>query len=85
MKPQGEATNTEFREAIRMLSHVVTNQVGQQTRASQEGAETSRIREIFRINPQIFTGSKTTEDPKKFVEEFNKVVDAMHVDGAKRA
>ncbi|KAG5610684.1 hypothetical protein H5410_021965 [Solanum commersonii] len=30
VKPQGEVTNAEFCEAIRMLSQDVTNQVGQQ-------------------------------------------------------
>uniref|UniRef100_M1DAV0 Gag-pol polyprotein n=1 Tax=Solanum tuberosum TaxID=4113 RepID=M1DAV0_SOLTU len=29
VQPQGEVTNVEFREAMRMLSQVVTNQVGQ--------------------------------------------------------
>ncbi|KAG5584723.1 hypothetical protein H5410_045157 [Solanum commersonii] len=36
VQPQGEVTNAEFREAIRMLSQVVTNQVGQQRGARQE-------------------------------------------------
>uniref|UniRef100_M1E0Q3 Gag-pol protein n=1 Tax=Solanum tuberosum TaxID=4113 RepID=M1E0Q3_SOLTU len=30
VEPQGEVTNTEFREVIRMLSQAVTNQVGKQ-------------------------------------------------------
>lgn len=29
VQPQGEDTNVEFREEIRMLSQAVTNQVGQ--------------------------------------------------------
>ena len=30
VQPQGEVSNAEFREAIRMLSQAVTNQIGQQ-------------------------------------------------------
>ena len=42
-KPQGEVTNSEFCEDIRMLSHALTNQVFQQRGARQEGADASRI------------------------------------------
>ncbi|XP_049381219.1 uncharacterized protein LOC125845725 [Solanum stenotomum] len=62
VKPKGEVTNAEFWEAIRMLSQVVTNQVGQQRGARQEETDTSRIREFFRMNPPSFSGSSTTED-----------------------
>ena len=44
MQPQGEVTNAEFHEVIRMLSKPVTNQVVQQRGARQEGAHTSRFR-----------------------------------------
>ncbi|KAG5614612.1 hypothetical protein H5410_014436 [Solanum commersonii] len=70
MQPQGEITNDEFRETIRMLSQVVTN---------QEGADTSRIREFLRMNPSSFTGSSTTEDPENSIEELKKVFEVMHV------
>ena len=30
VQPQGEVSNAEFREAIRILSQAVTNQIGQQ-------------------------------------------------------
>ncbi|XP_049397157.1 uncharacterized protein LOC125861262 [Solanum stenotomum] len=40
---QGEVSNAEFREAIRMLSQVVTNQAGQQRGTRQEEAHASRI------------------------------------------
>ena len=36
VQPQGEVTNAKFREAIRMQSKDVNNQVGQQRRSSQE-------------------------------------------------
>ncbi|KAG5614481.1 hypothetical protein H5410_014305 [Solanum commersonii] len=72
VQPQGEVTNVEFRDAIRMLSQAVTNQVGQQRGARQEEADTSRIREFLRMNPLSFTGSSTIEDPENFIEELKK-------------
>ena len=51
MQPQEEVTNTEFFEAIQMLSQVVTNQVEQQRRARQEEIDTSRIQKFLRMNP----------------------------------
>ena len=47
MWPQCEVTNTDSHEAIRMLSQVVTNLVGQQRGSRQEGADTSKNPEIF--------------------------------------
>ncbi|KAK4724206.1 hypothetical protein R3W88_026985 [Solanum pinnatisectum] len=62
-----------------MLSHVVTNQVGQQRGNWQDVANTSRICEFLRMNPLDFTGSSVTEDPENFVEELQKMFEAMHV------
>ena len=84
LQPQGEVTNAEFREAIRMLSQVVTNQVEQQRGARQERENTMRIFEFLRINPPSFTGSKTTEDPENFIEELKKVYEVMYVVDFKR-
>ena len=67
MQPQGEVSNFEFREAIRMLSQVVTNQVGQHRGAWKEEGDTSRIREFLRMNPQSFTRSSTTENLEKIL------------------
>ncbi|WMV46131.1 hypothetical protein MTR67_039516 [Solanum verrucosum] len=78
VQPQGEVTNAEFQEAIRMLSQDVTNQVGQRENR-QEVANTSRIREFLRMNHLGFTGSSVTEDPENFVEELQKVFEIMHV------
>ncbi|WMV19535.1 hypothetical protein MTR67_012920 [Solanum verrucosum] len=72
VQPQGEVTNGELREAIRMLSQVMTNQVGQQRGNRQEVADTSRICEFLRMDPPSFTGSSTTEDTKNFIEELQK-------------
>ncbi|XP_015054831.1 uncharacterized protein LOC107001202 [Solanum pennellii] len=55
-----------------MLIQAVTNLVGQPRGARQEGANTLRIQELLRMNSSSFTGSSTTEDLKKFVEELKK-------------
>ena len=65
-QPKGYVTNYKFRESIRMLSQVVTNQVGQQRGVRQESAETSGIHEFLRINPPSFTGSSTSDNPENF-------------------
>ncbi|WMV14145.1 hypothetical protein MTR67_007530 [Solanum verrucosum] len=84
VQPQGEVTNADFREAIRMLSQAVTNQVGQQRGARQEEANTSRICDFLRVNPPSFTGSSTSEDPENFVDELNTVFDVMHIANTER-
>lgn len=79
VKPQGEVNNVDFKEEIKLLSQAVNNQVWKQRRARQEEADTSRICEIFRMNPQSLTGSNTTVNPNNFIEEMQKVFDVMHV------
>ncbi|WMV36783.1 hypothetical protein MTR67_030168 [Solanum verrucosum] len=81
---QGEVSNAEFREAIRMLSQAVANQIGQQRGARQEGADTSRIREFLGMNPPSFMGSSTTEDLEDFIEELKKIFNVMHVADTER-
>uniref|UniRef100_M1DVS6 Gag-pol protein n=1 Tax=Solanum tuberosum TaxID=4113 RepID=M1DVS6_SOLTU len=60
VKPQGEVTNVEFWNAIRMLSQVVTNQVGQQRGNRQDVANIFRIREFLdhlQSNTKFYTKS----------------------------
>lgn len=47
-------------------------------------ANTSRIREFLRVNPQSFINSSVTKDLKIFVEELRKVFEVMHVVNAER-
>ena len=37
----------------------------------------NRLRDFTRINPPIFTGSKTSEEPQDFIDEVHKVLVAM--------
>ncbi|WMV32495.1 hypothetical protein MTR67_025880 [Solanum verrucosum] len=67
-----------------MLSEVVADQVGQQRVVRQNVADTSRIRDFLRINPQEFNGSNVNKDPVNFVEELQKVFGVMHVDDVER-
>ena len=36
-----------------------------------------RLRDFTGMNPPIFTGSKTSEDPQEFVDEVHKILVAM--------
>ena len=74
VQPQGNISNVEFCEAIRMLSQLVTNHVRKQQGARQKGADTSRVCEFLRMNPPSFTGSSTTDDPENIVEDLKKVL-----------
>ncbi|XP_015087075.1 uncharacterized protein LOC107030225 [Solanum pennellii] len=72
VQPQGEVTNAELREAIRMLSQAMTNQVGKQRRYQQEKVDTLRIREFLSMNPPSFTSSSTTEDLETWFDQWKK-------------
>lgn len=61
-----------------MLSQEVTNQVGLQREAWQEGSHTSRVHKFLRMNPPSFTRLSTSNDPENFVEEWKKVFEVMH-------
>ncbi|KAK4724126.1 hypothetical protein R3W88_026905 [Solanum pinnatisectum] len=45
----------------------------------------SRLRDLTRMNPPIFLGSKVNEDPQEFLEEVYKIVDAMGVTSIEKA
>ncbi|XP_049365830.1 uncharacterized protein LOC125830693 [Solanum verrucosum] len=70
---QEEIKYADFREAIRMLSQVATYHVGQGDNR-HEVVDTSRIRELLRMNPPSFTGSSVTEKPENFIEELKRMV-----------
>ena len=78
VKPQRKVTNVEFRDAIGLLSQIVSNKVGQLRRPRQEVTDTPRIREFFRMNPLSFSGSRTIEDLGNFINELNIVFHVMH-------
>ncbi|XP_015084297.1 uncharacterized protein LOC107027727 [Solanum pennellii] len=69
VQPQREFINVEFREAIRILGQLVTNQVGKQQGARQKEADISRILEFLRMNPPSFIGF-ITELKEAKVREF---------------
>ena len=36
-----------------------------------------RLHDFTRMNPLIFTGAKTSEDPQEFIDEVHKILVAM--------
>ena len=41
------------------------------------GSMTDILRDITRMNPRIFRGAKTSEDPQEFVDEVHEILVAM--------
>lgn len=60
------------------------NQVGQHRGAIQYVTDTSRTRDLLRMNPRSFTDSCTIEDQENIIEELKKVFDLMYVTDIKR-
>jgi len=46
--------------------------------------DTSRIRELLRMNTPSFTCSSVTENLENFIEELKRVFDVMHVAESER-
>lgn len=46
--------------------------------------DTSRTRDLLRMNPRSFTDSCTIEDQENIIEELKKVFDLMYVTDIKR-
>ncbi|XP_049399660.1 uncharacterized protein LOC125863665 [Solanum stenotomum] len=78
VQTQEEINHADFREAIWMLSEVATYHVGQRDNRHKV-VDTSRIRELLRMNPPRFIGSSVIEDPKNFIEELKRLFDVMHM------
>ncbi|TMW88249.1 hypothetical protein EJD97_018851 [Solanum chilense] len=83
-------TDSEVREALLHMAQAINTEAQAVTaQATKEGdprenlhASTmaSRLRDFTRMNPPIYNGSKTKEDPQEFVDEVHKIVCAMGVD-----
>ncbi|XP_015081275.1 uncharacterized protein LOC107024844 [Solanum pennellii] len=75
-------------QAISMHAQAITAQ------ATREGAPrenlyastmASRLRDFTRMNPPVYYGSKTNEDPQVFVDEVHKILCAMGVSEEEKA
>jgi len=83
VQTQEEIKYADRREAIRILSQVATYHVGQRDNR-HEVVDTSRIRELLRMNPPSFSGSSISENPENFIEELKRIFDVMHVAESER-
>ena len=67
-------------QAITMQAQAMTAQVKRQDVQRENPPVRSmadRLRDFTRMNPPIFTGSKTSEDPQEFIDEVHKILVAM--------
>ncbi|XP_027772717.1 uncharacterized protein LOC107018809 [Solanum pennellii] len=74
------ASLAQMAQAITMQAHAMTAQVNRQNARREIPPVCSmadRLRDFTRMNPPIFTGAKTSEDPQEFVDEVHKILVAM--------
>ena len=77
----------KIRAVIHNLTQVLSTQVSKDSRVQvnpNSSTTTSRIRNFTRMNPLTFFGSKVEGNPKVFVDEVFKVLDAMRVNSHKK-
>ncbi|XP_015077987.1 uncharacterized protein LOC107021790 [Solanum pennellii] len=77
-------TNVEVRaylakmeQAITMKAQTMTNQVNRQNVQRENPlihSMADMLKDFTRMNPPIFKGSKTSEDPQEFVDEVNNIL-----------
>ena len=74
------ASLAQMAQAITMQAQAMTAQVNRQNVQRENPPIRSvadRLRDFTRMNPPIFTGAKTSEDPQEFIEELHKILVAM--------
>ncbi|XP_069150522.1 uncharacterized protein [Solanum lycopersicum] len=74
------ASLAQMAQAITMQAQAMTAQVNRQDVLRENPPARSiadRLRDFTRMNPPIFTGAKTSEDPQEFIDELHKILVAM--------
>ncbi|XP_069151096.1 uncharacterized protein [Solanum lycopersicum] len=74
------ASLAQMAQAITMQAQAMTAQVNRQDVLRENPPVHSiadRLRDFTRMNPPIFTGAKTSEDPQEFIDELHKILVAM--------
>ena len=90
-----ELTDVEVRSSlaqmentITMQAQAMTAQVNRQNVQRQNPPARSmadRLRDFTRMNPLIFVGSKTSDDPQEIVDEVHKILVSMRATYTKKA
>ena len=80
-------TDAEVRASLAQMAPAITIQAQAMTaQVNRENVQrenppvrsmADRLRDFTRMNPPIFTGAKTSEDPQEFVDEVHKILVAM--------
>ncbi|XP_070006116.1 uncharacterized protein [Nicotiana sylvestris] len=75
-------SNGDLRGAIQMLTQIVASQAQRSnvapTSSSQQGDSTSSmVNRFLQLDPPMFTGANTEEDPQDFIDEMYKTLRVM--------
>ncbi|XP_069144489.1 uncharacterized protein [Solanum lycopersicum] len=82
------ASLAQMAQAITMQAQAMTSQVNRQDVLRENPPVRSiadRLRDFTRMNPPIFTGAKTSEDPQEFIDELHKILVSMEATDIEKA
>ena len=79
--PYQEVPNVELKNTTQMLSLSVATQNNMvEAHMNENGwSTTARVCDFFYMNIYEFIGSKTSEDPKNFLDDIKKIFEVIHV------
>ncbi|XP_049394720.1 uncharacterized protein LOC125859010 [Solanum stenotomum] len=75
-------TNEDIRAAFLTLAQAMTAQANRDVEPrvnTNENTAASRLRDIVRVNPPTFLGSRIGQYPRRFLDKIYKILDAMGV------
>ncbi|XP_059284757.1 uncharacterized protein LOC132038049 [Lycium ferocissimum] len=75
--PPPAVPDQDLRDAVQLLTRLVATQTQRQA-GLPDRAVSSRVRDFLTLDPPIFTGTNSKDDPQNFVDRMGRALRVMH-------